>query len=375
MTTHINPATGEHGKCTATVKLCPYQNQGDLLGITTHFRTVKEAKLAGERLREESLGAFKTFNKNFIAEVNNGNDPVAAAVKALSLNDRILLAKSDNVAVEDLRVLATDEDIKVLQEVVMNKNTPEDVIEELIKGPNSDPSLRYYASVKTKNSALLEYLADDDVPVVRSGVMWNKNTPDRIVARLIKDADEPVVSTFAESTESEEVMNSIFDNFSDSERVVTALSRNKQLTAEILDGLFEASKNINWWNIDSHGINYDIVKHKNSSAKTLYKVLTEIEPDYIPFVVEDISKHQNCDNKTLKACLDKTQSVMSGYEVDKIIGTILENKNVDGTTIDYIVNNYHRRNPNILTKIREHPATPMKTLLKMADPDYLGVDE
>jgi len=40
MTIHVNPETGEHGKCTASIRDCPYQKKGNELGIKTHFETL-----------------------------------------------------------------------------------------------------------------------------------------------------------------------------------------------------------------------------------------------------------------------------------------------------------------------------------------------
>jgi len=73
MTIHINPETGEHGKCTATVKDCPYQKKGEDLDVVTHFRTVKEAISAGEELKELLYGSFGVVDKTDDVNTNDAS--------------------------------------------------------------------------------------------------------------------------------------------------------------------------------------------------------------------------------------------------------------------------------------------------------------
>jgi len=107
MTTHINPETGEHGKCTATKKLCPYQKQGEELGIETHFRTVREAKIAGEHLKESMFGEFKTLDKNQTEaalrnDVHLLEEPIQLSAEELKKNEEFLALYNDELAGENL---------------------------------------------------------------------------------------------------------------------------------------------------------------------------------------------------------------------------------------------------------------------------------
>jgi len=92
MTIHINPETGEHGKCTATKKLCPYQKQGEALGIETHFRTVRDAKIAGEQVKESLYGSFASVDKVNESAIsnNNGNSVDALTDEDIAENEKFI---------------------------------------------------------------------------------------------------------------------------------------------------------------------------------------------------------------------------------------------------------------------------------------------
>jgi len=111
MTIHINPETGEHGKCSATIKDCPYQKKGDELHVVTHFKTVGEAKTAGEHLKEKLYGSFSTVDKtsNSTEQKSSAKTKVAKP-KIIEVKDfetaKNLLESKDTLSSEQLKKIA-----------------------------------------------------------------------------------------------------------------------------------------------------------------------------------------------------------------------------------------------------------------------------
>jgi len=133
MTTHINPETGEHGKCTAIKKDCPYQKKGDELGLSTHFKTVKEAKLAGEKIKEELYGQFGTV----AGEGNTSKNAEAELNELLQKKSIDQILNSVKTSPEVLKLIAKDKlkrdsgiaNRAVLKPLLKNRNTDAETLE------------------------------------------------------------------------------------------------------------------------------------------------------------------------------------------------------------------------------------------------------
>jgi len=139
MTTHINPETGEHGKCTATIKDCPYQKKGDKLGITTHFNSVKEAIDAGEKVKETLYGQFAS-----VKPVKKLDEKAAAAEL------RALIKEKDGNLTEvatDSNILPEVLDVFVKRYVIKGDKFHKGNLVEVLKNPKlSTETLRVLAS-------------------------------------------------------------------------------------------------------------------------------------------------------------------------------------------------------------------------------------
>jgi len=147
MTYHINPETGEHGKCTATKKSCPYQKQGEELGIITHFKTLKESKAAAENLKESLYGTFGTVNKSNNNITNNNDSNVSKNNDELSekLANVHLISSRDldlNTIKAILEQSKTDDWTnltKICQNPHLSKESYEEIYKAVFEGGAVDP--------------------------------------------------------------------------------------------------------------------------------------------------------------------------------------------------------------------------------------------
>jgi len=118
---HINPDTGEVGRCTATWG-CPYEKRGDELDIRTHFNSVKDARAAGEKRKEVLFGKFSFMVKG----------------KKQSIDDLIKLASQEKLTQTQLHELASTGNPIIVNMLSKRDNLDAKTVELLIQHRNDE---------------------------------------------------------------------------------------------------------------------------------------------------------------------------------------------------------------------------------------------
>jgi len=104
------------------------------------------------------------------------------------IDDNSLLAQSPDTSVEDLNILAKDENAEIRENVAYNSNTPPATLDILAKDENA--GIRENVAFNSNTSpATLDILAKDENEDVRESVGYNPNTPPENLDMLDQDEE------------------------------------------------------------------------------------------------------------------------------------------------------------------------------------------
>jgi len=418
MTTHINPETGEHGKCTASVRDCPYQKQGNELGIRTHFKTIKEAKLAGEQVKENIYGSFKTLDKDKkknlatpdaaeITRIISDNEATAEELDSLpdSAFDLInfdKLSRKQNASTEFInRLLTTDAKLytglnSYLSNIAELPNCPKEIkrkIEEL----KSD-----------------RVLASRDATLTAQELKTLLNKDYSQYPKLLQEYKRDWVDTsvLPHDNLDEETKIAVLNGDNSSHREMI-LARHKADTPAYKDAVMEIARSIDDKKLQRFA-HEALVNGKAATAEDLHEIANQAAENNDNFILGRIGIHQNTTPELLKA-MSKSRSNfvksmiaannktpddvlirLSNAKNSDIVESLIDNEKelpVKAQT-NIAKNNLHnlltmpmfaRNDMNaaaldiladssiaeIREEVKKHPKTSMKTLLRMNERERL----
>jgi len=248
-TYHINPETGETGKCEAKVRECPFQKQGNELGMTTHFPSLKQANVAGENLKEKMYGSFGVIDK-------------------------------DTDSLEGARKLAEDKTVKLTAEELHKLISKNDSAIESSLASRSDLNLQTVQDILSSSTPPLETLCrNKDLPKGGYGALWNHITDARKNMEFLGGFYASRFAGFlvANPSTPPDVLENIieykhFTGVTD----VDNLFNNPHLDARLLDKIYENAEANHW--LRSGDYNIAIAENPKTSTETLRKLATSSMP-------------------------------------------------------------------------------------------------
>jgi len=279
MWSHVNPSTGEAGRCTAQWN-CPFSVIGRELGIDTHFKTIKEARAAGEKRKEELYGAFST--------TSSGQKP---------LHTLIEMVNKDKLSKDEMHELATSDSPLVLEPLAKRTDLDLQTIDSIIKNGSNQVKKTLAANEELPEDA---YLKLANMALIKDGfeeeLANNKKTPTKALELLSKIKS----------------WNSSFRG---------AIAVHPNATPEIIDEL-----------VMKNGLNVRymtdvLAKIPNLKESTIRKLVDEGEPWDYKTLYAQLLTQKNCDKKTaekMRFVLDYSQKIENNIITPKELDEIFE---------------------------------------------------
>jgi len=232
---HMNPETGETGKCDAKVQ-CPFQKVGDELGMTTHFKTLDEVNSAGESRKTELFGAFG------VIDGDKSKSLVMSNKKLTSEELKMLVAKNDpdiekqlslrsDLDMDTVRAILSDNTIRNL---CANQKLPKEAYSEIfeaITGEERKPELE-----------MSYYSAGQYAGILGTNPSVSYECLEKIFADRVR-----TMSNFKECLE------------------------NPNMTSELIDKIFQKGKKAKYWFYGENGLD-DIAGATKTSPETLREI-------------------------------------------------------------------------------------------------------
>jgi len=268
---HINPETGEAGRCSAKWG-CPFKRKGDELGIVTHFDSIKEARTAGEKIQEKLYGTFATIGdkktnlKEIMASLIDENSKFSKK-ELMSIAD----LKDDTITVllaKRPEVLKADKDLTVLQKIIDQNNI--EAIEFLSKSEElsekSSQKILDYALNNKNETIINNLLRNDDADLSTQGLA-------QVIELCGRDENNYTNRTLARN-----------------------IFRNPNLNTELLNKLLKKSP----WLKDNP---VDLARHSASSVELISELVLDSRPDDT-IVRNKATDHPNCPPQLKKELMD-----------------------------------------------------------------------
>jgi len=308
MTTHINPETGEHGKCTATVKDCPYQKQGNKLGIETHFKTIKEAKVAGETIKENIYGSFASVNKK-----TNGNKTNKQPAFEIENRQKFMQLIEKNLSKEQMAKMVEflEQDSKEFQ-VILKYDNPTYFI-KLLSQPNMD---------EFSMKKLIKIYGIDDV-MLRNGPFSEAAYLALSKSKLNSDQSRMLAQSEYVKGEVLEILSKKISNNN-----IGYLIDNPNLTVELANKMVQERlvTNPKKYGGNQHWV-INCLKRKNLlSGESIELALTNLKEDVWSWSVESMASLPNCPKYLQKE-----------YDEVKKFRQMAEDKNTTAADLDFII--------------------------------------
>jgi len=407
MTYHINPDTGVHGKCTATVKDCPYQKQGIEQGITTHFSNAEEARSAGEKIIAEEYEQFEVMKKNNqdqMEKVQKQMETMIAQSQAemLEMEKKIQQAKTSQEQYEAERAFTdkildnfnsmfnfteeeTPKEKQQADEIdkILNQNkelTQEDFnkIMDNVNIPKSRPLLSSAPRGEAQYNKLFEKLNPEKMPdMVINYLQNNLKTPHQQLLLQQVLWHSPVKLTSQQLRQIAEI-GMITNSKYTHEFTLQQVCRNENTEPEILKKL---STN------RYRDVKIAIAQNPNTPAEVLIKyskmknglLLWDMAGNQnLPVEAQiNIAKYSNAQAAKYKKDkpVDRTPhtEIVPGVgavvyqapeETDFTAELLLRNPKIDTQTLDELANSPLDK---IVRLVKQHPKTSMKTILRIQE--------
>lgn len=115
-------------------------------------------------------------------------------LKDMDIGEKVKLALSSN-DINTLTELANDSNLQVNCALVLNKNVTIPLLKKLMQ--KDSKFLKIYIAEQTSEQEILDELSKSNYSEVRIAVASNQHTPNRILRKLLRDADWRVRSAIA----------------------------------------------------------------------------------------------------------------------------------------------------------------------------------
>tara|TARA_R100000908_G_C3751034_1_gene145637 strand:+ start:660 stop:2273 length:1614 start_codon:yes stop_codon:yes gene_type:complete len=268
--------------------------------------------------------------------IRNPSTPMKLIIEMMEdKSNRDVIARSNRVSKDILIELSKDENWRVRENVAKNPNTPIEVLNELSK---DNELVHPYGDIEREKE-----------PIVKLGVLDNKNITSDILESLSKDKNVKIRSIVAE---------------------------HPKTSIEVLNKLSKDSVLVNGYRNRNH---YVIKEAVAKNPNTTTEILEKLSEDKCAYIIEDVVKHPN----TSKDVLSKLSKVDKEYFengieyqssiITYIKGSIAKHAN---TPVDVLVDfskdegEYHVRSISI-----ENPNMPSEVLTELSKDDDSDIRE
>jgi len=321
---HINPETGEAGRCTAQWN-CPYAKLGKELNMETHFPTIKEARAVGEKIKEKMFGEFSvTVN----GKQKSIDDLIKLAKKDKLTTDELHeLAKSDNPIITNLLSAREDLDLPTIDLLIKNGT---DTTWETLFGNDKLPKEGY---LKLANFALVKKDRKLDKLLVD-----NYDLPKDALTTLSKNSKLWMYDIYRSYIDNPNLTTEALDNFSDQYKnigdmpLTADISKNPRTSENLIKRI--ASNAGGLYGFEMHEILDNLAQNRRCPAD-IKRDVAILNRDYQ--IAEDKNSTAAQLEEVWNRNFDNSANLVKAQKKE-ILTTVIRNENLDNDRKIAIVN-------------------------------------